>query len=91
MRPLDLSGASDAQGAAILGVIDSEDKGVIQLVPTFNVPAVTGMGAHPASAAHSVAADAHNNHIFVPLGANNVYPGCLTGCIAVFSRPAKEE
>jgi hypothetical protein len=89
LRPLDLSAPSDAQGAAILGVIDSEDKGVIQLVPTFNVSAVTGMGAHPSSTAHSVAADASNNHIFVPLGANNVYPGCLTGCIAVFSRPAK--
>jgi hypothetical protein len=55
---------------------------VLQLAPTFNVPAVTG--AHPASTAHSVAADARNNHIFVPLGANNVYPGCLTGCIAVY-------
>jgi hypothetical protein len=91
LRPLDLSGASDAQGAAILGVIDAEDKNLIQLVPTFNVPAVTGTGAHPSATAHSVAADANNNHILVPLGANNVYPGCLTGCIAVFFRPAKVE
>jgi hypothetical protein len=45
----------------------------------------------PACAAHSVAVDASNNHIFVPLGANNVYPGCLTGCIAVFFRPSKVE
>jgi hypothetical protein len=74
-----------AQGAAILGVIDARDKALLQLVPTFNVPAVTsGANEHPASTAHSVAANAANNHIFVPLGANNVYPNCLTGCIAVF-------
>ena len=91
LRPLDLSGPPDSQGAAILGVIDAEDKNLIQLVPTFNVPAVTGVGAHAASAAHSVAADSSNNNIFVPLGANNVYPGCLTGCIAVFFRPSKVE
>jgi len=91
LRPLDLSPPADAQGAAILGVIDSKDKNLIQLVPTFNVPAVTGGGAHPAGTAHSVAADAKNNHIFVPLAANNVYPHCLTGCIAVFFRPPKVE
>ena len=91
LRPLDLSGAADAQGAAILGVIDAKDKILLQLVPTFNVPAVIGAGAHPASTAHSVAADAKNNHVFVPLGANNVYPDCLTGCIAVFFRPQKDE
>jgi hypothetical protein len=91
LRPLDLNPPADAQGAAILGVIDAEDKNLIQLVPTFNVPAVTGVGAHAASTAHSVAADARNNNIFVPLGANNVYPGCLTGCIAVFFRPPKVE
>ncbi len=83
---------ADAQGAAVLGVIDAEDRNLIQQVPTFNVPAVTtGAGAHPASTAHSVAADARNNHIFVPLGANNVYPNCLTGCIAVYFRPSKVE
>jgi len=83
---------ADAQGAAVLGVIDAEDGNLIQQVPTFNLPAVTtGAGQHPASTAHSVAADASNNHIFVPLGANNVYPNCLTGCIAVFFRPSKVE
>lgn len=92
LRPLDLSPPADAQGAAVLGVIDAEDENLIQQVPTFNVPAVTtGTAQHPASTAHSVAADAHNNHIFVPLGANNVYPNCLTGCIAVFFRPSKVE
>jgi hypothetical protein len=90
LRPLDLSGPPDAQGAAILGVINAEDKSLLQLVPTFNVPAVTGTGAHPASTAHSVAADAKNNQVYVPLGANNVYTGCLTGCIAVYSRPPKD-
>ena len=82
------------QGAAVLGVIDAEDQNLLQLVPTFNVPAVTTgpvAGQHPAAAAHSVAADSKNNHVFVPLGANNVYPGCLTGCIAVFFRPSKVE
>jgi hypothetical protein len=84
LRPLDLSPPADAQGAAILGVIDARDEEVLQLAPTFNVPAITGTGGHPASTAHSVAVDAKNNHIFVPLGANNVYPNCLTGCTAVY-------
>lgn len=88
LRAVDVSPPADAQGAAILGVIDAAGMNVIQLVPTFNVPALTGVGAHPASTAHSVAVNAANNSIFVPLGANNVYPGCLTGCIAVYGRPA---
>jgi hypothetical protein len=91
LRPLDLSGPADSQGAAILGVIDAKDENLIQLVPTFNVPAIAGPGAHPASTAHSVAADARNNNIFVPLGANNAFPNCLTGCIAVYFRPSKVE
>jgi hypothetical protein len=81
------TGPLTAQGAAILGVIDAKDKQVLQLVPTFNVPAVPPTGAptvHPAGTAHSVAADAQSNFIFVPLAANNVYPDCLTGCIAVY-------
>jgi len=91
LRPLDVSGSADAQGAAILGVIDARDETVLQLVPTFNVPAVTGTGAHPASTAHSVAVDSKNNRVFVPLGANNVYPGCLTGCIAVYWHGHEDE
>ena len=82
------TGPLTAQGAAILGVIDAKDKTVLQLVPTFNVPAVPPTGTptvHPAGTAHSVAADAKNNRIFVPLAANNVFPDCLTGCIAVYS------
>jgi hypothetical protein len=92
LRPLDQSGAADAQGAAFLGVIDAKDESVLQLVPTFNVPAVTtGANQHPASTAHSVAADSRNNHIFVPLGANNVHPDCLTGCIAVYFHGDEDE
>jgi hypothetical protein len=71
------------QGAAILGVIDGTSQNLDQLVPTFNVPATS---SHPAGTAHSVAANANNNHVFVPLAGNNVYPGCLTGCIAVYTR-----
>jgi hypothetical protein len=94
LRPLDIvpfppTPPLTAQGAAILGVIDATDKTVLQLVPTFNVPAVTtgpSTSQHPAGTAHSVAADAKNNRIFVPLAANNVFPDCLTGCIAVYAR-----
>jgi hypothetical protein len=89
LRPLDLGGPIDAQGAGILGIIDADGKNLIQLVPTFTVPPITGTGAHPVATPHSVAANITNNQIFVPLGANNVFPGCLTGCIAVYTRPAK--
>jgi len=71
-----------SQGAAILGVIDAKSQKLLQLVPTFNVPAVATK--HPAGTAHSVAANAGNNHVFVPLAANNAFPGCLKGCIAVY-------
>jgi hypothetical protein len=81
---------SVSQGAAILGVIDGTSQSLDQLVPTFNVPAVAPiMGpppGHPAGTAHSVAANQNNNQVFVPLAANNAYPGCLTGCIAVYTR-----
>jgi hypothetical protein len=83
-----------AQGAAILGVIDAKDEEVLQLVPTFNVPAVTTgpmASQHPAGTAQSVTVDAKNNHIFVALGANNVYPNCSTGCIAVYGHGDEDE
>ena len=92
--PLRPTPASAAQGATPLGVIDAEDQNLIQLVPTFNVPAVgTGNNStqHPAGTAHSVAVNAANNYVFVPLAANNAFPDCLTGCIAVFARPSKVE
>ncbi len=78
-----------AQGAAVLGVIDAEKQKLLQLVPTLNVPAVPGQ--HPAGTAHSVAANAANNHVFVPLAANNAFPECLKGCIAVYGRPSSED
>lgn len=92
LRPTEVIGATPltAQGAAILGVIGAREKTLKQLVPTFNVPAVTtGSLVHAASTAHSVAANAKNNHVFVPLGANNVFPNCLTGCIAVYGTAAR--
>ncbi len=90
--PLRPTPSSAAQGATVLAVIDAEDRNLIQLLPTFNVPAVgTGNSTtqHPAGTAHSVAVNAKNNYVFVPLAANNVFPNCLTGCIAVFVRSSK--
>jgi hypothetical protein len=86
-----VSGATSvSQGAAILGVIDGTSQRLDQLVPTFNVPAVTPIlgppPGHPAGSAHSVAANATNNQVFVPLAANTAFPGCLTGCVAIYTR-----
>ena len=58
-----------------LGVIDARSQKLLQVVPT--VPLQYGN-------AHSVAANRHNNHVLVPLPANNVVPNCLTGCIGVY-------
>jgi hypothetical protein len=82
-----------AQGAAILGVIDGFSKTLEQLVPTLNVPAVVAPAPnpHPAGTAHSVAANAADNHVFVPLAANNVFPNCLQGCIAVYGASSADE
>jgi hypothetical protein len=101
-RPLP---AATAKGATPLGVIDAEDRKLIQSVPTYNVPALlTGpaAGQHPAGTAHSVAANAANNLVFVPLAANNAFsafavpnggavPDCETGCIAVFGHPGEDK
>jgi hypothetical protein len=85
--PLRPTLSAAAQGASVLGVLDAVRNRLEQLVPTFNVPAVgTGNSSteHPAGTAHSVAANAANNYVFVPLAANNVFPDCLSGCIAVY-------
>jgi hypothetical protein len=85
--------AATAKGATPLGVVDAKDQKILQQLTTYNVPAGTG---HPAGTAHSVAANADNNHIFVPLAANNAFsafavpngglvPDCEKGCIAVFA------
>src|SRR5438876_7118213 len=67
--------ARNQPGGPVLGVIDAESQTLVQVVPTVNAGGGT---------AHSVAANSHNNHVFVPLAANNVFPDCLNGCIAVF-------
>jgi len=77
-----------ASSAAVLGVIDAKDEELLQLVPTYNVAAGKGF---PAGTAHSVAVDAKNNHIFEPLAANNVFPNCLSGCIAVYWHGDEDE
>jgi hypothetical protein len=78
------------QGAGLLGVIDGTSQNLDQIVPTFDVPGVKPFlgpaPGHPSGSAHSVAANAANNHVFVPLPANNAVLGCLTGCIAVYGR-----
>jgi len=77
-----------AQGAATLDVIDALSETLDQRVPTLNVPATVApdTNPHPAATAHSVAADAFTNHVFVPIGANNAVPNCLTGCITIYAR-----
>lgn len=94
LRPLP---ASTASGSTPLGVVDAKDKTLLQLVPTYNVSAVTsGSNQHPAGTSHSVAANARNNHVLVPLPANNAFlspdgkENCLTGCVAVFGHPDED-
>jgi hypothetical protein len=77
------------QGAGLLGVIDGTSQRLDQVVPTFDVPAVkaaTGVVGHVSGSSHSVAANAANNWVFVPIPANNAILGCLTGCIGVYYR-----
>jgi hypothetical protein len=88
-RPLP---ATAAMGSTPAGVVDAKDQKLLQLFPTFNVPAVTtGSGLHPAGTSHSIAANSRNNLVFVPLPANNAFLSpdgkktCLTGCVAVFA------
>jgi hypothetical protein len=77
-----------AQGAATLDVIDALSETLDQRVPTLNVPAVVApdTNPHPAGTAHSVAADAFTNLVYVPIAANNAVPNCLTGCITIYAR-----
>jgi hypothetical protein len=66
------------------------------LPPTPLVPLVPPVGTRTtlisSGTAHSIAASAANNHVYLPLPANNDYaapplgtPACVQGCIAVFS------
>ena len=77
-----------AQGAATLDVVDALSETLDQRVPTLNVPAVVApdLHPHPAGTAHSVAADGVTGNVFVPIGANNAVPNCLTGCITIYGR-----
>src|SRR5204863_9122059 len=62
----------------VLGIIDAESQTLVQLVPTANAAGKpTANPPVPAWTAHSLAADPHSNHVFVPLPANNVFPACL--------------
>jgi hypothetical protein len=77
------------------GVVNSSTNTLTQLVPT--VPPVPATApptppGHSAGTAHSIAASAANNHVYLPLPANNNYsappagtPACVQGCVAVFS------
>jgi hypothetical protein len=64
-RPRTRSAAGSLQQPLVLGI---HDAGPLSLIPTYNVPAGTG---HPAGTSHSIAANAANNLVFVPLPANN--------------------
>jgi len=75
-------------GGPVLGVIDAESQTLRQLVPTFNTPA---SAPPPRGSAHSVAVNPHNNHVFVPLPANNVFPDCLNGCVAVYGTANEDD
>jgi hypothetical protein len=74
--------ARNNPGGPVLGVIDAQSMKLVQLVPTINTPAKAFV--FPAGSSHSVAANPRNNHVYVPLPANNIAPGCLNGCIGVF-------
>ena len=80
---------SRARGSAsaLARVIDAESQILRQVAPTFNTPA---SAPAPRGTAHSVAVNSHDNHVFVPLPANNVFPDCLNGCVAVYA-PATED
>ena len=77
--------ARNQPGTPVVGVIDAKSEQLLQVTPTINTPGKANV--YPASSAHSLAANPHNNHVLVPLGANNVFPNCLNGCVAVFASP----
>jgi hypothetical protein len=72
-----LAARNNATGP-VLGIIDAKTQTLEQVIPTVN---------QAPGSAHSVAVNPHNNHALVPLPANNVFPACLNGCIAVFGTP----
>ena len=68
--------------APALGVIDAEDRTLVQVVPTV---------APPKGSAHSVAVDPANNHAFVALPANNRIDDCAAGCFGVYGVPRGDD
>jgi hypothetical protein len=72
-------------GGPVLGVIDAKSQTLVQVVPTINTAGKAFV--YPSGSSHSVAVDPQNDHVFVPLPANNVFPSCLNGCIGVFGAP----
>jgi hypothetical protein len=60
--------------APVLGIVNADTHTLDQLIPTT-------------AAAHSVAADANLNHIFLPNGATTSasYPSCTNGCATIFN------
>lgn len=77
------SPTNHSQGANILGVIDGATDALLQLVPTFTVPATA---THPGGSGHSVAVNNTNGWVFVPSPSNFAIGGCQYGCIQVFER-----
>jgi len=71
----------------VLGVIDAESQTLVQIVPTVNTAGKTTAPPFPSGTSHSVAVNPRNNHALVPLPANNIFPNCSNGCIAVFGPP----
>jgi hypothetical protein len=81
--------ARNQPGGPVLGVVDARSGVLRQVIPTVNQAAVPSPSPQGGTA-HSVAVDPRNNHAFVPLPANNVFPDCLNGCVAVFGTVNRE-
>jgi hypothetical protein len=81
--------ARNQPGGPVLGVVDARRGVLLQAVPTVNQASVPSASPQ-AGTAHSVAVDPTSNHAFVPLPANNVFPECLNGCVAVFGAPKSD-
>jgi hypothetical protein len=77
--------ARNNSGGPVLGVINARSQTLSQLIPTINVAGKANV--FPAGTAHSVAVSSRNNQVYVPLAANNVFPDCLNGCVAVYAAP----
>jgi hypothetical protein len=86
--------AGNLPAAPALGVVQSVTNTLTQLIPSVYAQLQQGVAGtssfvHSSGTVHSIAASAANNHVYVPLPANNAYQingiNCTQGCIAVFS------